>query len=130
MTAPFNLTDQEFHNLATLFAEQVFAGKHPAVAQARAQGFDRGVVVVQVSEGERLPDGSTALHVHPGFQPAGLVAPLLTKHISAIATLETMLQAYDPQTEVVVLILTPVEARSYRLRRKDLVRSARPPRNR
>ncbi len=112
---PARLNTEQFRELAYNIAQAAFAGKDPAYRQARADGIERGLLVLQVHEIKELGGDDVALHVTSGFQPMADVPALLGPVLNNLDEVMELLRRYRPEHEVVVTVLAPNQARSFRI---------------
>ena len=82
------------------------------------------MLVMQIPRWRRVPGGELTFHVIPGFEPVETVPTLLDGVMGDLDELLDMLHEYDPDYEVVVLIIASGEARTFRMRRGDLASAA------
>ena len=118
---PKRLARETLRALAEQFAATTFAGNNPAYNAGRADGVTRGLCVFQISDWQWLPDGQLALAMAPGFQPIDGVRAVFQSIIGQLDVLMVQLTTYDPDHEIVLLIITPTEARSFRLGRNESI---------
>ena len=115
------LDSNQLRDIAYQFAHLAFTGHNAAYNAARVDGIERGLIVVVLDHWHWQPDGDLALHVGggSGFQPIDDVPALMKDTLDDIDALMRILHAYDPRYEVVLTIMTPTEARSFRIGRTN-----------